>query len=194
MVQLYVGYLLGAAMTQCATDTTKYSIGRLRPHFFDGVATVVAKLLIQAQCDYAIFGEKDYQQLQIIRRMTRDLGFPIEVIGGETIRDPDGLAQSSRNTYLSETQRGQANVISAALHRARCRIAIGVSVDTALDEARSRIGQAGFDKLDYVSAVDPASLEDLPGSPVRDGMEGRVLAAAWMGSTRLIDNMGFRRS
>ena len=168
--------------------------GIFRPHFFYGVATVVARLFVHVQPDLAVFGEKDYQQLQIIRRMTRDLGFPIEVIGGETIRDADGLAQSSRNTYLSEAERGQANVISAALHRARCRIAIGVPVETALDEARSRIQQAGFDKLDYVSAVDPASLEDLPGAPVQDGMEGRVLAAAWMGRTRLIDNMGFRRA
>jgi pantoate--beta-alanine ligase len=167
--------------------------GIFRPHFFYGVATVVARLFIHVQPDLAVFGEKDYQQLQIIRRMTRDLGFPIEVIGGETIRDADGLAQSSRNTYLIEAERGQANVISAALHRARCRIAIGVPVDDALGEARSRIQKAGFDKLDYVSAVDPASLEDLLGGPVTDGMEGRVLAAAWMGKTRLIDNMGFRR-
>ena len=167
--------------------------GIFRPHFFYGVATVVARLFIHVQPDLAVFGEKDYQQLQIIRRMTRDLGFPIEIVGGDTIRDADGLAQSSRNTYLSEEERGQANVISAALHRARCRIAIGVSVEVAIGEARSRIQKAGFDKLDYVSAVDPESLEDLPGAAIPAGTEGRVLAAAGMGKTRLIDNMGFRR-
>ena len=167
--------------------------GIYRPHFFYGVATVVARLFVHVQPDLAVFGEKDYQQLQIIRRMTRDLGFPIEIMGGETIRDRDGLAQSSRNTYLSDAERRRANVISAALHRARCRIAIGGSVDEALEEARACIRQAGFDRLDYVSAVDPMTLEDLPGAAVPAGTEGRVLAAAWMGNTRLIDNMGFQR-
>ncbi len=165
-----------------------------RPHFFYGVATVVARLFVHVQPDAAAFGEKDYQQLQIIRRMVRDLGFPIDVRGGATVRDADGLAQSSRNTYLEPAERQTANVISSALHRAACRLALGVPVDAALDEARNRIRAAGFDKLDYVSAVDPDSLEDLPGGPVAPGFEGRVLAAAWMGKTRLIDNIGFTRS
>lgn len=168
--------------------------GQHRPHFFYGVATVVARLFIHVQPDTAAFGEKDYQQLQIIRRMVRDLGFPVEVLGGETVRDADGLAQSSRNTYLEPTERQKANVMSAALHRAACRLALGVPVDTALVEARQRIEAAGFDKLDYVSAVDPETLEDLPGGAVAAGYEGRVLAAAWMGKTRLIDNMGFTRT
>ncbi|MEE2929171.1 MAG: pantoate--beta-alanine ligase [Pseudomonadota bacterium] len=163
--------------------------GIYRPHFFYGVATVVARLFIHVLPDLAVFGEKDYQQLQIIRRMTRDLGFPIEIIGGETVRDSDGLAQSSRNTYLSETERSRANVISASLHRARCRIAIGAPIQHALAEARARIQKAGFEKLDYVSAVDPMSLEDLTETTLPSGREGRVLAAAWMGATRLIDNM-----
>lgn len=167
--------------------------GQFRPHFFYGVATVVARLFVHVQPDLAVFGEKDYQQLQIIRRMVRDLGFPIDVIGGETVRDADGLAQSSRNTYLSETDRQTANVMSAALHRARCRIAIGVPVSEALDEARQRIASAGFRALDYVSAVDPMTLVDLPDAAVASGQVGRVLGAGWMGQTRLIDNMGFRR-
>lgn len=167
--------------------------GIYRPHFFYGVATVVARLFIHVQPDVAVFGEKDYQQLQIIRRMVRDLGFPIDVIGGPTFRDADGLAQSSRNTYLQPEERQKANVISAALHRACSRIAIGTPVDTALSEARQTIEAAGFDKLDYVSAVDPQSLLDLLNGAVETGQEGRVLAAAWMGKTRLIDNMGFRR-
>lgn len=167
--------------------------GIFRPHFFYGVATVVARLFVHVLPDVAVFGQKDYQQLQIIRRMTRDLGFQIEIIGGETVRDSDGLAQSSRNTYLSEAERGRANVISASLHRARCRIAIGAPIQDALAEARSRIEKAGFEKLDYVSAVDPTSLEDLTEASMPAGREGRVLAAAWMGATRLIDNMGVSR-
>lgn len=165
-----------------------------RPHFFYGVATVVARLFVHVQPDVSVFGEKDYQQLQIIRRMVRDLGFPIEVVGGATVRDADGLAQSSRNTYLQIEERLKANTMSSALHRAASRISIGVPVDDALGEARARIEAAGFDRLDYVSAVDPDSLQDLPGGPIASGFEGRVLAAAWMGKTRLIDNMGFKRA
>lgn len=167
--------------------------GQFRPHFFYGVATVVARLFIHVQPDLAVFGEKDYQQLQIIRRMVRDLGFPIDIIGGETVRDADGLAQSSRNAYLSASDRQMANVMSAALHRARCRIAIGVPVEEALREARARISAAGFRTLDYVSVVDPMSLEDLPNGAIAPGQVGRVLGAGWMGKTRLIDNMGFQR-
>ena len=167
--------------------------GIYRPHFFYGVATVVARLFVHVQPDVAVFGEKDYQQLQIIRRMVRDLGFPIDVIGGVTFRDADGLAQSSRNTYLQPNERQKANVISAALHRACCRIAAATPVNEAISEARQTIEQAGFDKLDYVSAVDPQSLLDLPDGVVDAGQVGRVLAAAWMGKTRLIDNMGFQR-
>lgn len=167
--------------------------GQFRPHFFYGVATVVARLFVHVQPDVSVFGEKDYQQLQIIRRMVRDLGFPIDIIGGETVRDADGLAQSSRNAYLSASDRQMANVMSAALHRARCRIAIGVPVEEALREARARISAAGFRALDYVSAVDPMSLEDLPDGAIAPGQVGRVLGAGWMGKTRLIDNMGFQR-
>jgi pantoate--beta-alanine ligase len=167
--------------------------GIFRPHFFYGVATVVARLFVHVQPDVAVFGQKDYQQLQIIRRMVRDLGFPIEVLGGETFRDRDGLAQSSRNTYLTPDERAKANVISAALHRAACRIEAGEAVAEALEEARVRINQAGFKQLDYVSAVDPATLENLSDGPVPSGFEGRILAAAWMGKTRLIDNIGFMR-
>ena len=167
--------------------------GRFRPHFFYGVATVVARLFVHVQPDLAVFGEKDFQQLQIIRRMVRDLGFSIDVIGGETVRDADGLAQSSRNTYLSANDRCAANVMSAALHRARCRIAIGVPVEEALAEARARIAQTGFDRLDYVSAVASDNLEDLPGEALATGQEARILGAAWMGKTRLIDNMGLLR-
>lgn len=168
--------------------------GIYRPHFFYGVATVVARLFVHVQPDLAVFGEKDYQQLQIIRRMVRDLGFLIEIIGGKTFRDADGLAQSSRNTYLKPDQRLAANEMSAALHRACCRIAAGAAVESVLKEARARILAAGFDKLDYVSAVDPMTLQNLALDAVPEGFEGRLLAAAWIGKTRLIDNMGFVRA
>lgn len=164
--------------------------GIYRPHFFYGVATVVARLFIHVRPDVAVFGEKDYQQLQIIRRMVRDLGFGIEIIGGKTWRDADGLAQSSRNAYLSGEERQRANAIFSALHRAACRIRIGVPVEEAMKEARGFILGAGFSKLDYVSAVDPATLQDLGDGPLKAGQGCRLLAAAWMGSTRLIDNIG----
>lgn len=167
--------------------------GLHRPHFFYGVATVVARLFVHVQPNVSVFGEKDYQQLQIIRRMVCDLGFAIDVVGGETVRDADGLAQSSRNTYLQAEERAKANTMSSALHRAARRISLGVPVGEALEEARARIAASGFDQLDYVSAVDPMSLKDLPETEVSPGFEGRVLAAAWMGKTRLIDNMGFKR-
>lgn len=164
--------------------------GIYRPHFFYGVATVVARLFIHVKPDVAVFGQKDYQQLQIIKRMVRDLGFGIEIIGGKTWRDRDGLAQSSRNAYLSEEERSRANAIFSALHRAAVRIRIGVPVEDAMKEARGFILGAGFSKLDYVSAVDPATLQDLADGPLPEGRECRLLAAAWMGSTRLIDNIG----
>ncbi|WP_084418315.1 pantoate--beta-alanine ligase [Henriciella litoralis] len=164
--------------------------GIYRPHFFYGVTTIVARLFIHVKPDVAVFGQKDYQQLQIIRRMVRDLGFGIEIIGGQTWRDDDGLAQSSRNAYLSEEERQRANAIFAALHRAACRIRIGVAIEEAVREARGHILAAGFSRLDYVSAVDPATLQYLPDGPLAEGQGCRLLAAAWMGSTRLIDNIG----
>ncbi|MEM7492230.1 MAG: pantoate--beta-alanine ligase, partial [Pseudomonadota bacterium] len=147
-----------------------------RPHFFYGVATVVARLFIHVQPNVAVFGEKDYQQLQIIRRMVRDLGFQIDIIGGPTVHDPDGLAQSSRNAYLTLDERKLANTISTALHRAAKRLEVGASVSDALTEAEDIIRKAGFEKLDYVSAVDPATLQDLGDGPIDQGYEGRLLA------------------
>lgn len=167
--------------------------GGPRPHFFYGVATVVARLFLHVQPDYAAFGEKDYQQLQIIRRMVRDLGFPVEIIGGKTIRDPDGLAQSSRNAYLEPQQRPVAGAMSAALHRACRRLEAGASLKSVLTEAEQLLEKAGFDKIDYVTAVDPATLEALAGEYAEPAAEGRLLGAGWVGKTRLIDNMGYCR-
>lgn len=168
--------------------------GIYRPHFFYGVATVVARLFLHAQPDVAVFGEKDYQQLQVIRRMVRDLGFPIEIIGGETKRDADGLAQSSRNLYLSADERRAAGAIFAAMHRASVRLSLGVLPAQALKEAEGHILSAGFRKIDYVTLVDPATLQALPGDePMKEGTVARLLAAAWLGKTRLIDNISVTR-
>ena len=165
--------------------------GQHRPHFFYGVATIVARLFIHVQPDVAVFGEKDYQQLQIIRRMVRDLGFPINIIGGPTERDVDGLALSSRNAYLAPEERQRASSMSAALHRAASRLSIGAPLVEVIEEARTTISNAGFETLDYVSAVHPDTLQALAPEDLVPGFEARLLAAAWMGKTRLIDNLGF---
>ncbi|MEL7547358.1 MAG: pantoate--beta-alanine ligase [Pseudomonadota bacterium] len=167
--------------------------GKHRPHFFYGVTTIVARLFIHVQPDIAVFGEKDFQQLQIIRQMVRDLGFPIEIIGGATMRDADGLAQSSRNAYLTDEQREEASTLSAVLHRAGCRLEAGANLAAVLAEARASIQRSGFSTLDYISAVDPHTLQDLSAEQLMTGFEGRLLAAAWLGQTRLIDNLGFVR-
>ncbi|MEO0883850.1 MAG: pantoate--beta-alanine ligase [Pseudomonadota bacterium] len=167
--------------------------GGPRPHFFYGVATVVARLFIHVEPHMAIFGEKDFQQLQIIRRMTRDLGFDIEIVGAPTVRDADGLAQSSRNLYLDPSQRRRAGGLFAALHRTRCRIEAGVPIADCLAEARAHLDACGFDQIDYVKAVDPDTLQDLNTVTADVGFVGRLLGAGWVGKTRLIDNIGFVR-
>jgi len=161
--------------------------GVARPTHFAGVATVVTKLLLQALPDVAVFGEKDYQQLQVIRRLVRDLDIPVEIVGAPTVRDQDGLARSSRNAYLSEAERpvaGQLNVVLTRLARA---LADGADVAAAEAEAVQALRQAGFDRVDYVEARGAEDLRRLGPGPV-DG-PARVLAAAWLGRTRLIDNM-----
>jgi pantoate--beta-alanine ligase len=157
---------------------------RFRPHFFDGVATVVAKLFIQTGADYAMFGEKDYQQLKVVTRMAQDLDIPIKVIGVPTVREEDGLAKSSRNVYLSASERQQALAIYRSLTAAAERIRAGVDPQTAARSAARRLTAQGF-KVDYVAARNAESLE-IP----RDGEEPlRLIAAAWLGRTRLIDNI-----
>lgn len=163
--------------------------GRFRPHFFYGVTTVVARLFVHVEPDLAVFGEKDFQQLQIIRRMTYDLGFGIEIIGAPTWRDADGLAQSSRNAYLDPAERRCAGVINRSLHRAARRLAIGRSVAEVSDEMQATLRQAGINKIDYAAVVDPDTLKGRPDEPLKPGDPARVLIAAWLGGTRLIDNM-----
>ncbi len=167
--------------------------GIYRPHFFYGVATVVARLFLHVQPDTAVFGEKDYQQLQIIRRMVRDLGFPVDIIGGETKRDADGLAQSSRNLYLMADERRAAGAMFAALHRASVRLSLGVLPADVRAEAEAHLMRAGFRSVDYIALVDPDTLASLPADAQMPGGTARLLGAAWLGRTRLIDNISVTR-
>ncbi|MBA4339707.1 MAG: pantoate--beta-alanine ligase [Hyphomonas sp.] len=167
--------------------------GIYRPHFFYGVATVVARLFLHAQPDVAVFGEKDYQQLQVICRMVRDLGFPIRIIGGETRRDADGLAQSSRNLYLSAEERRAAGAMFAALHRASVRLSQGALPSEARAEAAAYLMRSGFRSVDYIALVDPDTLAALPDDVSIPAGTARLLGAAWLGRTRLIDNLSVTR-
>lgn len=159
--------------------------GEHRPGHFDGVATIVTKLLVATTPHVAVFGEKDFQQLALIRRLTADLGLPIEIAGIPTVRDPDGLALSSRNTLLSAAERGQAPALPQALGQARDAILDGKPVADALARAKQVLVEAGFFKIDYVALVDEATLEPLSDPAGRM----RLIAAATIGTTRLIDNL-----
>jgi pantoate--beta-alanine ligase len=159
--------------------------GEARPGHFDGVATVVAKLLCAVRPDIALFGEKDFQQLAVVRRMAQDLQLGVEVLGVETVRDEDGLALSSRNVYLSTNERRSAVELPRALTEAAEQILSGTPVPEALEEAKDRLTAAGFSRIDYVALVNAMTLEplDLSGGPMR------LIAAAAIGRTRLIDNI-----
>ena len=158
--------------------------GEFRPHFFGGVATVCAKLMTQMMPDVAIFGEKDYQQLCVVRAIARDLDLPVEILGGATVRESDGLAMSSRNTYLSNVERTLAPRLHQEINGVAGRVAVGDAIDAACADATSELDRAGFSSVDYVAVRDAETLE-LPAA----GRPMRVLAAAWLGKTRLIDNV-----
>ncbi|MEX0693503.1 MAG: pantoate--beta-alanine ligase [Rhodospirillales bacterium] len=158
--------------------------GEFRPHFFGGVATVCAKLMTQTMPDVAIFGEKDYQQLCVVRAMARDLDLPVEILGGATVRESDGLAMSSRNTYLSNVERTLAPRLHHEINGVAERVAVGDAIDAACADATSELDRAGFSSVDYVAVRDAETL-DVPAA----GRPMRVLAAAWLGKTRLIDNV-----
>lgn len=159
-----------------------------RPHFFAGVATVVARLLITVAPDVAVFGEKDYQQLLVVRRLVRDLGLPVEIFGAPIVRDADGLAMSSRNAYLAPREREIAGSLNRVLFKAAERIRTGTSIADAEHEARNALLAAGFDSVDYVAARDTDTLA----SAEHASGDMRILAAATIGGTRLIDNMAVR--
>ena len=158
--------------------------GAARPGHFDGVATVVARLLLAVRPDIALFGEKDFQQLAVIRRMAADLSLGVEIVGVGTVRDDDGLALSSRNAYLSADERQRAAVLPRALGEARRGVLAGVPVADALAGARRALEDAGF-AIDYVALVDAPTLEPID----RPAGEMRLIAAATIGATRLIDNL-----
>jgi pantoate--beta-alanine ligase len=159
--------------------------GAARPGHFDGVATVVSKLFNQVRPDIAIFGEKDWQQLAIIRRFVRDLDFPVDIVGAPIARDKDGLALSSRNAYLTAEQRAAATALPRALNAAAEAIAAGADVAATLEQAKAQIVAGGFDSVDYLALTDLNSLARLTSY----NGPARLLAAARMGNTRLLDNL-----
>ncbi|CAB4725527.1 MAG: pantoate--beta-alanine ligase [Actinobacteria bacterium] len=160
--------------------------GRTRPGHFRGVLTVVAKLFGLVRPDVAVFGQKDYQQLALIRRMVADLCLGVEIVGAQTQREPDGLALSSRNQFLEPEQRQQAVALSRALRAAQAAAAYGVGA--ALEAARTQLRDAPGIDLDYLE-VTTVDLDELPDDDLPDGYPARILVAARVGSTRLIDNL-----
>ncbi len=159
--------------------------GAARPGHFDGVATVVAKLLLQTGADTAFFGEKDYQQLHVVRRLVRDLDIPADIVACPTVREADGLAMSSRNVHLTEAERRRAPVLAAALLGMATRIARGEPVAPLLSGAEKAVVDAGFDRIDYLELRAEKDLRPLD----RADVPARLLAAAFLGRTRLIDNV-----
>lgn len=158
--------------------------GISRPHFFTGVATIVFKLFQHVPADTAIFGEKDFQQFAVLRQMVDDLELPVTVLAHPTIREPDGLALSSRNAYLSPSQRQLAPVLYQTLRHTAANILAGAPIASCLDNATQRILAAGFDKIDYLDLRDPEELA----VPSTAHPDHRLFVAAWLGTTRLIDN------
>ncbi len=176
----------GASVSLVETALSRTLCGASRPGHFDGVCTVVAKLFNLALPHLAVFGEKDAQQLRVIRRMVRDLRFPVEIVPGPTCREPDGLARSSRNQYLTPAQRPQAAILRRALDEAE-RLFVNGERDPALLTAAMRavLARAPDARIDYVSIVDDETLQPLSGPILRPAL---VALAVWIGQPRLIDN------
>jgi pantoate--beta-alanine ligase len=172
--------------TVTVAKVTEGLCGPFRPGHFQGVATVVAKLLLMAMPDRGYFGEKDYQQLQVLKHMARDLNMPIEIVGMPTVREPDGLAMSSRNRYLKPSERTIALAIHREMKRAADLVRDGSASCAAVSaDAAQALLAAGFDKVDYFSIVDADRLAPIE----RVTGPARIAVAAWLGRTRLIDNI-----
>ncbi|MDB5451471.1 MAG: panC [Caulobacteraceae bacterium] len=181
-------YPPGFSTTVTVAGVSEPLDGQARPHHFAGVATVVAKLLLQAAPDFGIIGEKDYQQLQVIRRLARDLDLAVEIVGGPTARAEDGLALSSRNAYLTEGERKIAPRMHQLLMEAAAALVGGAAVAEVEARGLAGLAQAGFGPIDYFEARNAENLAAVDPGPL--SAPTRLLAAAWLGKTRLIDNVG----
>jgi pantoate--beta-alanine ligase len=181
-------YADGFATTVTVSGVSEGLCSVTRPHFFQGVATVVTKLLLQCLPDRAYFGEKDYQQLQVIRRLARDLDIPVEIVGVLTVREPDGVAMSSRNAYLSAEHRRRAPLLYKTMRAVAESVMQGEPVHAVLARGRDILAENGFDPIDYLEIREAGTL-----APVEDEWDparpARVFAAAYLGETRLIDNI-----
>lgn len=175
----------GFATTVSVSGVSEGLCGAHRPGHFDGVATVVSKLLLQSGADCALFGEKDFQQLLVVRRLVADLNIPTEIIGCPTVREADGLALSSRNVRLTPEERRKAPAIANVLQETATRLASGMAAAPVLEAARSALEAAGFDRVEYFDLRDAETLLPIE----RVDQPARLLAAAWLGETRLIDNL-----
>jgi pantoate--beta-alanine ligase len=182
-----VMYAPGHSTTVTVAGVSAPMDGAARPHHFAGVATVVTKLLVQCGPDVAIFGEKDFQQLQVIRRLAIDLDLPVEIVGAPILRDADGLALSSRNAYLTAEQRPVAGRLNVILAEACAALRAGEPVQSVEARGLAELVALGFDPVDYLEAREPQTLDRLGPGPV-DG-PARMFVAARLGKTRLIDNM-----
>ena len=178
----------GFATNVSVGGLTDMLCGAHRPGHFDGVATVVSKLFLQTSADKAFFGEKDYQQLQIVRRMAADLDIPIEVIGCPTIREEDGLAMSSRNLLISDRARIMAPALAEVMNEMREALIAGASMSDLLEDAKAKIVNAGFNEVEYLDLRDGNDLALLD-RPVEGA---RLFAAAWLAGVRLIDNIAMQ--
>lgn len=180
-------YPAGFATTVTVSGVATPLEGSARPGHFDGVATVVTKLFGMTQADRAYFGQKDWQQLQVVRRMTADLNLPTEVVGCETLRENDGLAMSSRNARLDARNRAVAPALYTALQHAAAQLRAGN--ETALIQCAKSLLNAGFDEVDYVETRDAQTLAPIAAHALNPNQPARLLAAAWLGGVRLIDNI-----
>ncbi len=187
--EMYAG---GFTTTVSVTGPSEGLCGAVRPHFFQGVATVVSKLLLQCLPDRAYFGEKDYQQLLVIKRLVRDLDIPADIVGVSTVREADGLALSSRNAYLSDADRKTAPTLNAIMRQVAEKIGGGGDVAEAESWGRGQLAGNGFEPVDYLEVRDGETLARITNT-LAPGRPARVFAAAYLGKTRLIDNIPVAR-